>query len=329
MDIFSTTETILSFKPLEVLLSISSSYKTPSIIILYKTSENYVNYEIHNKEKPSMCVICEKSITSVNVVNDICPSVGVTIIPYFLCSHNFIHNNEQYSDMMVFAYVTKSVGIWLKIKSVYVKLKAIHCCRDKKLSDSVYYVNRFHNFIVFIIRLYIKLYYVLKYKFNQHSEFCLTLYFSPIYVRTCILPLTCTDCDFDKASVIEVDIYATYIYEYSHKPRSPLCNPRLTYTATKIIILWKTSETNSTNSEKSKEKPLQCIICDSNNNSVQSMFLKYISVPHECLYESYISKPFSGTKCDYNYTLHSRYMNEFGNIYVTTILYKLHATRRG
>ena len=140
------------------------------------------------------------------------------------------------------------------------------------------------------------------------------------------LLLRCTDCDFDKSSVIEVDIYATYTYGYSHKPRSPLCNPRLTHTATKIIILWKTSETNSTNSEKSKEKPLQCIICDSNNNSVQSMFLKYISVPHECLYESYISKPFSGTKCDYNYILHSRYMNEFGKIYVTTILYKLHAT---
>ena len=243
-------------------------------------------------------------------------------------------------------------------------VKAIHCYRDKKSADTIYYMNVFHNSITFITTTYIKYCFIFNHKTNTYSDLHVTIL--QTHARKSILPLTCTDCDSDININTEVNNCATYLGDDSYKHLLLSCYIMPTCNVNNTIISCKTSEINSVNKQISKEKPFQCAVCDHNNNTVYCVIINRISfsiitilylcyctlkcnhnqykelskVPHMLGYSinkhnpnqnniPILFKPLSTTKCDFNYSLQVAHINENENIHVTMIHYKLHATRRG
>ena len=97
------------------------------------------------------------------------------------------------------------------------------------------------------------------------------------HARKSTLPLTCTDCDSDINFNVEVNNDTISVRDYSYKPKPLSCYIIIDYNTTNIIILCKISDTNSANSEITKEKPFQCIVCVHNNISVYSFSITTIT----------------------------------------------------
>ena len=115
-------------------------------------------------------------------------------------------------------------------------------------------------------------YYTFKLNSEQYSDAMISE-----YITKATFPMTCTVCDSDINVNVEVNKDAAYMcnYSYKHKPLS--CYLIIDYNTTNIIIIGKISETHSVNSEITKEKPFQCIICGHNNNNVYSFSITIIN----------------------------------------------------